>query len=161
MWKAILLFSLVVLFITPLSIRAQDSFIGTGTVINANATGNVQLSGLLEQPVAKDLGLYALTFADVSGIKLRPFDTTQMQFSGSQALAYYVMTPAPWLRLGLIGEAGLSGTVGVTTGAKWGGGGIAELKFKKNISVKLMPKVLKDTISGTQFELRVYPGIRF
>lgn len=155
---------LLVLFLLLLAgstAQAQDSFIGPGVTLNANSAGNVQLSGVYERPAVKDLKLYTLTFADISGVEVKPFNTTNMQYAGSQALAFYIMEPTPWLRLGVLGEAGLAGTVDVAIGSKFGAGGVADLRFKNNFTLKIIPKFIKNTVTGQTFELRVYPGVKF
>jgi hypothetical protein len=160
LWPLLIVVSFFFLF--PLLSTAQDlppipansAFIGA--VINSDNVGNFQFSAAYRKALTGPLA--TMTFYDVTGIKLHPFDLSNMQYSGRQALTLRLAQPNKWLSLWALGEAGITGTVDVALGSTFGGGGYADFNLGRNVSLLVMPKAVKNTVSGTNFELRMYFG---
>lgn len=130
-----------------------------GGVINSDNTGAYQVSLAFRRTLTGPLA--TMTFYDVSGVKLTPtIDFTNMQYSVKQALTMRAYTPTKWLSLWLMGEAGVTGTQDVATGSAFGGGGYGDFVLGKNRNyhILVMPKAVKNTVTGTNFELRLYFG---
>ena len=138
----------------------QDNVVFVGGVYNADNTPAFKISTayrkLLSGPV------YTFTFWDVSGIQFKPLNVSEMQYTGSVALTTPILKPSSRLSIWVMGEAGLVGTTDVATGSAFGGGGYLDIDWGNNIRSVIMPKVVRNTLTGTTFELRIYPiGLGF
>jgi hypothetical protein len=129
-----------------------------GAVINSESTGNYQASLAFRKALSGPLA--TITFYDVSGVNVKQHDFTNMQYSARQALTARITQIKPWLGVWALGEFGVTGTQGVSTGSAFGAGGYADIAFGKNHSVHawIMPKVTKNTVQGSNFEMRFYVG---
>jgi len=158
---------LAIALLCPLAAQAQEAepepqnamFAGAVATTDDASVQSFQFSAAFRKQLTG--ALHIMTFWDVSGVQLKPFDLSHAQYSGSQALTLKLYQPRQWLSFWALGDAGLVGTEDVATGAKFGGGGYADIDFGRRIHVLVMPKVTKNTLTGTAFETRVYLGSAF
>jgi hypothetical protein len=156
------LLMLLLLLIIPIQMaRGQenpDQFIPDKTIfvgMGLNSNNQIQGSGVFRKFISSRF--YSFNIYDVTGLQMRPFDVSHIQYQARTGLTFLLYVPHPRLSLWLLGDGGIAST-GDTTGSSFGGGGAADVDCGKGWHGMVVLSAVRNNVQGTYFSPRLFFG---